>query len=312
MTRAISDLLGKGWKTPGGTVAVTQPGDIAVLAPTTAAVTESFGKPRRRVYAELADRCAAAGVPWFNPRGTRLADIPCVQQVLGLALECLDPGKQFLPGFVWDQASRHMDAWRVEARALINADPEPRKPHRLNAFVAAWQARTPQGRGRTWPREFPLMELLHELTVWIPELRNSPGFLYLEGLTRSLDQLGTLFGPRAVLISRDRWDKSVKMLYEEFFIPIALDEVDLDEEVLEVLPLDAVNAITFHQATASSSRSALSTSARASGQTMAAKLLPGSRRPAAWPPHTRSRTHCARSRRSARHRAQPSIAPSTT
>ena len=125
-----------------------------------------------------------------------------------------------------------MTAWRAAARALIKAQPEPRKPHGLKAFVAAWQARRPQGR-RQWPREFPLMELLHELTTWVPELHNSPGFLYLEGLTRSLDQLGTLFGPWAVLISRDRWELSVRKLYEEFFIPIALDEVELDEEVLE-------------------------------------------------------------------------------
>ena len=248
ITAAIGALLTDGWELPGGTLAVTQPGDIAVLAPTTAAITESFGKTTRRVYAELADRCADAGITWFNPRGTRLADVRPVQQLLGLALECLDPREEHLPSFVLNQARNHMDAWRAEARALISADPLPRKPHHLRDFVAAWQARKPQRRGRSWPREFPLMELLHELTVWIPELRTSPGFLYQEGLTRSLDQLGTLFGPWAVLISRDRWEKSVTKLYQEFFFSVALDEIELDEEVLEVLPLDAVNAITFHQA----------------------------------------------------------------
>lgn len=248
MSQAMTDLLGKkGWQTPAGALGVSQPGDIAILAPTTAAITEGYGSSKRRIFAELADACVTDDIVWFNPRGTRLADVPCVQQLLGLALECLDPGQQFLPSFVFSQASSHMSEWRDKARALITANPEPRRPHQLKAFVAAWQERKPQGK-RDWPREFPLMELLHELTVWIPELRNSPGFLYLEGLTRSLDQLGTLFGPWAVLISRDRWDKSVKKFYDEFFIPIALDEVELDEEVLEVLPLDAVNAITVHQA----------------------------------------------------------------
>jgi len=248
LTSAMSDLLSDGgWSIPGGVISVAQPGDIAVLAPTTGEVTESFGKITRRVFAELADDCTAAGVPWFNPRGTRLGDVPSVAQLLGLSLECLDPNEEFLPGFVFDQARGHMTRWRESAQSLIAEDPEPRQPHGLKAFVAAWNSRQPQGRG-AWPREFPLMELLHELTVWIPELRRSPGFLYLEGLTRSLDQLGTLFGPWAVLVSRDRWDKAVKKFYEEFFIPIALDEVELDEEVLEVLPLDAVNAITVHQA----------------------------------------------------------------
>ena len=42
MTAAIEALLGAGWKLPGGRLAVSQPGDIAVLAPTTAAITESW------------------------------------------------------------------------------------------------------------------------------------------------------------------------------------------------------------------------------------------------------------------------------
>jgi DNA helicase-2/ATP-dependent DNA helicase PcrA len=247
ITTAMEALLGDGWEVPGGKISVTQPGDIAILAPTTGEVTEGFGNITRRIFAELADECESAEISWFNPRGKRLAEVPSIQQLLGLALECLDPREEFLPNFVLDQARGHMGRWRDSARDLIVADPEPRKPHGLSDFVDAWRARTPQGRGE-WPREFPLMELLHELTVWIPDLRESPGFLYLEGVTRSLDQLGTLFGPWAVLVSRDRWDKSVKKFYEEFFIPIALDEVELDEEVLEVLPLDAVNAITIHQA----------------------------------------------------------------
>lgn len=247
LTAAMAALLGDGWTVPGGKISVTQPGDIAVLGHTTGEVTESFGNITRRVFAELADDCAEAEIPWFNPRGTRLGEVPSIQQLLGLALECLDPKEEFLPNFVLDQAQGHMQRWRTSARDLIASDPEPRKPHGLAAFVDAWKAKRPQGK-REWPREFPLMELLHELTVWIPELRESPGFLYLEGVTRTLDQLGTLFGPWAVLVSRDRWDKSAKKFYEEFFIPIALDEVELDEEVLEVLPLDAVNAITIHQA----------------------------------------------------------------
>jgi DNA helicase-2/ATP-dependent DNA helicase PcrA len=247
ITAAMAALLGNGWEVPGGKISVTQPGDIAVLGPTTGEVTEGYGKVTRRIFGELADECESARIPLFNPRGKRLAEVPSIQQLLGLALECLDPQEEFLPDVVLGQARGHMGRWRESARELIVANPEPHKPHGLSDFVDAWKARTPQGRGE-WPREFPLMELLHELTVWIPDLRRSPGFLYLEGVTRSLDQLGTLFGPWAVLVSRDRWDKSVKKFYEEFFIPIAFDEVELDEEVLEVLPLDSVNAITIHQA----------------------------------------------------------------
>jgi DNA helicase-2/ATP-dependent DNA helicase PcrA len=245
--KAISDLLGRGWKIPGGPLTVSQAGDIAVIAPTTQAVTESYGKTTRRVYADLADECARRNILWFNPRGTRLADVPAVQQLLGLVLLCIDHRERHLPAFVWDQAARQFANWRAAAKRLIAADPPPRKPHRLADFVRAWQQRRPQGRIRQWPREFPLMELLHELTVWIPELRQSPGFLYLEGVTRALDQLATLYGPWAILVSRDRWEKSVEHLYNEFFVPVALDDVELDEEVLEVLPLDAVNAVTIYQ-----------------------------------------------------------------
>lgn len=249
LAAAMSDMLGSGWKVHGGPVGVEQAGDIAVLAPTTQAVTESFGKTNRRVFGELADACQARGIRWFNPRGTRLADAEPVQELLGLALMCLDPREQFLPSFVLNQASNHFAEWRAAGTRLIRRNPPPAEPHTLADFVRAWQKRKPQGRrAGEWPRTFPVMELLHELTVWIPHLRESPGFLYLEGLTRALDQLATLIGPWAIMISRDRWDRSVESLYKEFFIPIALNEFELDEEVLEVLPLDAVNAITIHQA----------------------------------------------------------------
>ncbi len=245
---AVQSLIGGGWTVPGGTVNVTQPGDIAVIAPTTQAITESSGKTRRQIYSHLADDLQHRGIKFFNPRGTRLADVPEVGLLLGLALLCLDPNEDHRPNFVYRQVQAHFDRWRDLARTHIGRSPEPRRPHTLARFVRAWQRREPQGRRATWPREFPLMELLHELTVWIPELRDSAGFLYIEALTRALEQVGTLLGPWATLVSRDRWDQSVRRFYNEFLTPVAMDEIELDEEVLEVLPADSVNALTIHQA----------------------------------------------------------------
>jgi DNA helicase-2/ATP-dependent DNA helicase PcrA len=244
---AIRRLLAGGWPAAGG-LSVTQPGDIAVIAPTTQAVSESWGNTNIRLFGHLKDELDGRNIKWFNPRGTRLADVPPVAQLLGLCLLCLDGDDSRQPNFVYATAQIHLQEWRDAGVELINADPPPRRPHRLRDFVQAWQAQRPQDGAGEWPRRFPVMELLHELTVWVPALRHSPGFLYLEAITRTLDQLGTLRGPWATLVRRDRWDASVRMLYREFFIPIAMNEVDLDEEVLESLPADAVNALTVHQA----------------------------------------------------------------
>jgi DNA helicase II / ATP-dependent DNA helicase PcrA len=242
----IQELLQNRWSPTGGpALGVKQPGDIAVIGFTTQRTTSGGNA---RVYSYLETILDPLGIGWFNPRGTRLADVPIVRRLIGLSLLCLDPNGSLQPPQTPVDAGREFARWRATGTAFVAGNPVPSQPHRLEDFVDAWAARLPQGRARAWPRRFPLMELLHELSVWVPELRRSPGVLYLEGITRTLDELTTLLGPTGTLILRDKWDESVRRLYWNFFIPLALNEVELDEEVLGSLPLDAVNALTIHQA----------------------------------------------------------------
>jgi ATP-dependent DNA helicase UvrD/PcrA len=248
LTSAIRSLVGAGWTVPGHAqpLSVGSPGDIAVIGQSTSQWTGG-GNPR--IFLALEQELSALNPPikFFNPRGTSVADVPLVQILLGLALLCLDETGALVPGTTPFEARTTLQNWRAEADGYLNGLPPPNQPHSLRDFVRSWQRRKAQGQV-TWPREFPLMELLHELAVWIPTVRDTPGVLYLEALTRTLEAVGTLLGPTGTLIFRDRWDESVARLYWNFFIPVACDEIDLDEEVLESLPLDSVNALTVHQA----------------------------------------------------------------
>jgi DNA helicase II / ATP-dependent DNA helicase PcrA len=248
LANAIEQACGAGWRPRSdvSAIRVAQPGDVAVIANSTRRNYAFSGE--RRLYGELEDALRRRNIRWFNPRGIALSDVISVQRLLGLALLCLDPLGEMPPSDTPDQAADMFDGWRTIASRAITRNPPPTEPHDLEAFVTAWQEQQVQGRQAEWPERFPLLELLHELVTWLPSLQESPGVLYLEAITRTLDELTVLRGPTATLVERDDWYACVQRLYRDFFTPIALDEVDLDESVLEVLPLDTVNALTVHQA----------------------------------------------------------------
>ncbi len=173
--------------------------------------------------------------------------MPLVQQLLGLTLLCLDSEREHAPTAIEVEARGRIEAWRDQAEAFLATEPEPNFPHGLASFVTSWQTRQPQRTGG-WPTTYPLMSLLHEIAIWMPEFRRNPGVIYFEALTRTLASVSTFYGARATLIYRDDWEATTSRLYHRFLIPIARGEVDLDEDVLESLPVDAVNALTVHQA----------------------------------------------------------------
>ena len=247
LTRLIEAILGDGLDVPGATEPIRQqqPGDIAVIGFS----TRRWSGDRRRIYDFLEDRLSALdqAVTLFNPRGVQLHEMPSVQRLLGLMLLCLDSeGSQVPQAIEWEVRPR-ISSWREEADDFLVSAPEPNTPHGLDDFVSAWQARQPQRSGG-WPRAFPVMELLHELSTWLPELHRSPGVIYWEALTRTLASVSSFYGANAGLIRANDWEAAVTRLYHRFFIPIARGEVDLDEDVLESLPIEAVNALTVHQA----------------------------------------------------------------
>jgi DNA helicase-2/ATP-dependent DNA helicase PcrA len=191
------------------------------------------------------------GVEVYNPRGQGLRDIPVVQQLLGLVLECVDPhGHQQGNLRVRAEAQRYLNQWRQAAHAFIQTRPSPNQPHRLSDFVTAWQNRAPQT-GTNWPSEWNILELCFKLITWIPMLHNDPeGQVWLEAITRCVAQAAT-FSPNRSMIRYGAGvhdDNSVRQAIRDILVPIAESAIEVDEEIMPHVPRSRFPIMTIHQA----------------------------------------------------------------
>lgn len=191
----------------------------------------------------------------FNPRGQEFSKIREIEQLCGLMLECIDPNSMVqssVPNFP-PSIPPIFDRWRQAARQYVAVNPQtpgsPRSNNTLQNFVRAWQSRKSQGAG-TWPREVPLMQLLYELITWIPTFQDDPeGLVYLEVITRTVTQSARFIAYDAT-IQRDQpqADESIRAILWGIFEPLASGAIDIDEDLIELLPRDRLNILSIHQA----------------------------------------------------------------
>jgi DNA helicase-2/ATP-dependent DNA helicase PcrA len=224
-----------------------------MLAHTINEYARAFGPnpPRERLPRLLRRNLVARGISIFNPRGRALRDIPEVQQLMGLMLECIDPGAAIQGAIrLRAEAVRYLGEWRMAGHLFSASNPEPRRPHRLSDFVQAWQTRTSQTRA-PWPDEWPLLELCFKLLSWFPLLRDDPeGQVYLEAITRATAQAATFSSYRSAIIHGQppHDDNSVKSAIRDIFASIAESDVEVDEEIMPHVPRDRLSLMTIHQA----------------------------------------------------------------
>lgn len=188
----------------------------------------------------------------YNPRGRALHSVPEVAQLMGTILECVDPrgriaaGMQRLPR----QATSVFNSWRAESASLVRRNPPPRGPPSLRDFARAWSSRRPTN-GGNWPRiEIPLLDLIYNLITWIPYFQGDlEGLAYLEAVNRTLTSAGEVGNYEAYISFTDsrNTERSVAELYWNFFVPLALDIVDVDEDLLDTLPRDRLGVFSIHQ-----------------------------------------------------------------
>ena len=197
----------------------------------------------------------------YNPRGRDIASVPEVGQLLGLALECVDPSQNG-PNIISNlprEAQNVFTVWRTEAHHFLANNPAPQVPISLPQFVSAWAARTPVRRRAsrrtlsTWPRDAPLLQLVYNLVTWFPYFQSDlEGLAYLEAVNRTITtaaNLGkydasVLGGPSA---SQRDVDRAMVELYWNVFVPLALDFIEVDEDLLETLPRDRLGVFSIHQ-----------------------------------------------------------------
>ena len=191
-------------------------------------------------------------VPVFNPRGRNLSDISSVQLLLGLALECVDPGgniAQAIPN-VPVIARNRMNAWRNAAITFAQSNPAPSG---LQEFLQGWAARTLPATSSMpeWPSEWPLLQLIFTLLPWIPDLTMNPeGQVYLEAITRTIDAAAQFapYGSRILNQGTVHDERSVRTAIREVFETVANGGVDVDEEIMPYVPRSFFPIMTIHQA----------------------------------------------------------------
>ena len=184
----------------------------------------------------------------FNPRGRALHEVPEVQQLLGLLLQCIDPNRAIQTSIPWlqFQFGDSMDAWRQHATDFAASDP---LPGGLPQFLDDWGGRHWRNRRRTLT-DWPAIELLFTLTTWLEQFVEEPEYqVYLEAIARAVEQSTPLsaFGGRIVFGSK--FDgASVKHLLINVFAPIAGGEIDVDEDLIPHVPRHWFPMMTIHQA----------------------------------------------------------------
>ena len=238
-------------------------GDAVFLSHTVNEYARAFGNnpPRPRLPVMLRQRFEQQGEAIFNPRGRALRDIEAVQQQLGTILDCIDPPTQRQPDGVQQtdmvtqnhlrsEAIRYLNRWRDTSRRYIATNPAPNRPHSMGGYVQAWQGRSSQGT-RTWPDEWPILELCFKLLSWFPFLRDDPeGQVYLEAISRAISQAAAFSSYRSTIVfgSSTHEANSIKRAISDIFVPIAESDVEVEEEIMPSVPRDRFCFMTIHQA----------------------------------------------------------------
>lgn len=182
----------------------------------------------------------------FNPRGQSLNNIPSVEILCGLMLECLDPNILIqqsitnLPQYAVDELNR----WRRRAQLLMQNNVQ------LSTFVNAWQNRTPIRR-TSWENEIHLNDLSYKLVTWIPHMQDDiEGLVYLEAVTRTINQAAQFSSYRSRIIFNPPQleQRSIREAIWSVFLAIASGAIEINEDLLETLPADRVNVLSVHQA----------------------------------------------------------------
>jgi len=214
--------------------------------------------PRERLPQLLRRELHGRGVHAFNPRGRALRDIPEVQILLGLVLECIDPpvagspdGAQQTRQNLRADARHYLREWRIAARTFVGTNPPPIRRHTLAQFVTAWQTRTSQAQGAQWPDEWPILELCYKLITWLPFFQDDPeGQVYLEAISRCVAQAST-FSPYRSSILRGlapHDDNSISAAIWNVMVPLSEKAVEVDEEIMPHIPRGRLPFMTIHQA----------------------------------------------------------------
>lgn len=197
------------------------------------------------------------GVKVFNPRGQPLRAIGDVQILLGLLVLSVDPDST-LVGDVRPtrEAAYFLRQWREVAQRFADDDPAPNDGPGLSGFISEWQRVAAGEVVRDIPADWPVLELIFKLITWIPGFQNETEHqVWLEAITRIIAgaTMASPYGMQLLQNARGKdqgphTKRSRESLIRDALVPIAENEVDVDEDIIPSVPRDQLQFMTIHQA----------------------------------------------------------------
>ncbi len=219
---------------------------------------DRFGRaPQSRFPGILRTALENCDLQVFNPRGRSLRSIPDVQKLLGLVILAVDPSGALIDAVQPTQESRFfLNRWRGTAEHFVASDPFPNDRRGLSGFIDDWQSVSSGQVVTGFPPDWPVLELIFKLITWIPEFQSQPEHqVWLEAITRVIASAGMAspYGMQlfqnASGISQDNHVRlSRQSLMRDALTAIALDEAQVDEDIMPSVPRDQLQFMTIHQA----------------------------------------------------------------
>lgn len=228
-------------------------GDFVMLAHSVAeAKYNGFNNTAEDKFAgHFRDAMRSKGLQIFNPRGRALRTIKSVQQLLGLLLLCLDPDEMRTETVYPTNESRFfLREWRNVANTFVAQNPSPSDSGGLVGFINRWQAVSRGGQDSAFPDDWPVLELVFKLITWIPGFQNDPEHqVWLEAITRTVSSAGmaSAYGMQIYKNGVHR-ERSRESLIRDALLPIAENEIDVDEDIMPSVPRNRLQLMTIHQA----------------------------------------------------------------
>ena len=230
-------------------------GDAVFLAHSIEEVsyTRYNSEPQSRFSGMLRNRMEANGLQIFNPRGQALRSIPDVSVLLGLLLLSVDPDDTTIDDVnPTNEARFFLDQWRQSAQQFVDTNPDPNDGRGLRGFIRDWQnAAGPAP--KDFPQDWPVLELVFKLISWVSEFQRNPEHqVWIEAITRIIASASMASPYGMQLLQNTSHDDHVRLSRLSFvrdaLIPIAENEVDVDEDIMPSIPRDRLQLMTIHQA----------------------------------------------------------------
>lgn len=234
-------------------------GDVVFLSHSVNEVTYDGFKREPKYYFPhfLRSSLWKRGLETFNPRGQPLRSIGDVGLLLGLVLLVVDPDDTFVDEvYPTTEARYFLRQWRQIARDFVASNPYPNDGKGIAGFLESWQS---AGRGQTVeeiPSDWPALEVIFTLLTWLPPFQKEPEHqVWLEAMTRIVASsgIGSAYGMQ---LYQNTWNtnngdhvqRSRMSFIRDALIPIAENEVDVDEDIMPSVPRDRLQFMTIHQA----------------------------------------------------------------